>query len=45
MAMNRREQLLSIVGLVLLGAILALAFKAYLSPAMLIDFASLKLCT
>ena len=36
--------MLSLIGLVLLGALLALAFKAYLSPAMLLDFSTLMLC-
>lgn len=43
--MNRQELLLSLIGLAVLGAILALAFKAYLSPAMLIEFANMVLCS
>ena len=43
-AMNRQERALSILGLVILAVILALAFRAYLSPAMMIDFAALRTC-
>ncbi len=43
--MNEKERLLSIVGLLVVAFILALAFRAYLSPAMLIDFANLQLCS
>jgi len=42
--MNRQEQVLSILGLVILAVVLALTFRAYLSPAMLLDFATLRLC-
>lgn len=43
-AMSRQERILSIVGLVILAIILALAFRAYLSPAMMIDFATMRIC-
>lgn len=43
-AMSRQERALSILGLVILAVILALAFRAYLSPAMMIDFATLRIC-
>jgi len=43
--MSRQERLLSIIGLVIVAIILAVAFKAYLGPAMLMDFASLQLCS
>ncbi len=42
---NTHQKLLSIVGLIVFAAILLLAFRAYLSPAMLFDFASLQLCS
>jgi len=43
--MKDNERLLSIIGLLVLAFILAIAFRAYLSPAMLIDFANLQLCS
>ncbi len=43
--MSRQEVALSILGLVILAIVLAVTFRAYLSPAMLMDFATLKLCT
>lgn len=43
--MDGRERLISCLGLALLAALLALAFRAYLSPAMLFEFANLMLCT
>jgi len=42
--MGNGHKLLSIAGLVVLAAVLLLAFRAYLSPEMLFDFASLQLC-
>jgi hypothetical protein len=39
------QKLLSVAGLIVFAAILLLAFRAYLSPAMLFDFASLQLCS
>jgi len=43
--MSRQERILSILGLVILAIILTVAFRAYLSPAMLIDFATLRFCS
>jgi hypothetical protein len=43
--MSTQQKLLYIAGLLVLAAILLLAFRAYLSPAMLFDFASLQLCS
>ena len=43
--MNTQQKLLSIVGLLVFAAILVLAFRAYLGPAMMFDFASLQLCS
>ena len=43
--LSTRQKLLSIAGLIVLAAILVLTFRAYLSPAMLFDFASLQLCS
>lgn len=43
--MGRQDRALSIIGLVILAIILMLAFRAYLSPAMLLDFATLQLCS
>ena len=43
--MRTCQKLLSVAGLLVLAAILLLAFRAYLSPAMLFDFASLQLCS
>jgi len=39
------RKLLSIAGLIVFAAILLLAFRAYLSPAMLLEFSSLQLCS
>ena len=44
-AMTRQEKLLSAIGLVVLSAIVLLTFRAYFTPAMLIDFANLRLCS
>lgn len=43
--LSTQQKLWSIVGLLVLAAILVVAFRAYLSPAMLFDFASLHLCS
>lgn len=43
--MTRQEKWVSAIGLAVLAAIALLAFRAYFSPAMLIDFASLRLCS
>ena len=42
--MNKQELALSVVGLAVLAAILAIAFQAWLSPNMLISFANFVLC-
>lgn len=42
---TRVEMLLSAIGLGVFAVIVTLAFGAYLSPAMLIDFANLRLCS
>lgn len=41
----KRETLWSVLGLVLLAIVLALGFRAYLSPDMVIEFTNLLLCT
>ena len=43
--MSTHQKLLSIAGLIVFAAILLLAFRAYLSPAMLFEFSSLQLCS
>lgn len=43
--LSNQQKLWSIVGLLVFAAILVLAFRAYLSPAMLFDFASLQICS
>ncbi len=43
--MNRYERMLSIAGLVVLGIVLAFAFRAYLAPAMLLDFINVTFCS
>ena len=43
--MKREEKILSGIGLGVFAAMLLLAFSAYLDPAMLIDFANLRLCS
>ena len=43
--MTSRTKLLSAIGLVVFTAIVVLAFRAYFTPAMLIDFANLRLCS
>jgi hypothetical protein len=42
---TRVEMLLSAIGVGVFAVIVTLAFGAYLSPAMLIDFANLRLCS
>jgi len=42
--MTRKEKLLSAIGLGVFAALMLLAFNAYVNPAMLIDFANLRLC-
>jgi len=43
--MKGNELLLSIVGLLVLAVILALAFRTYVSPAMLLDLSNLQVCS
>ncbi len=43
--MSTQQKLLSIAALLVFAAILLLAFRAYLSPGRLLDFASLQLCS
>jgi hypothetical protein len=43
--MTREEKLLSAIGVGVFAAIVLLAFSAYVDPAMLIDFANLRLCS
>jgi len=43
--MTRKEKILSAIGVAAFGAIVLLAFSAYLHPAMLIDFANLRFCS
>jgi hypothetical protein len=42
--MMRRDLLLSLAGFAALAAVLAVAYHAYFSPAMLLDLANLRLC-
>ncbi len=42
---NKYERMLSIAGLVILGIALAFAFRAYLTPAMLLDFINVTFCS
>ena len=43
--MTPHEKLLSAAGLTVLAAMVLLALSAYFSPAMLIAFANLRLCS
>ena len=43
--MTRKEKLLSAIGLCAFAAIVLLALNAYVNPAMLIEFANLRLCS
>lgn len=43
--MERDEKIFSAIGLAVLLVVVALTFRAYLSPAMLLDFANLRLCS
>ena len=40
----RREKIMTGVGLIVLAAILTIAFRAYLRPDMLLEFTNLILC-
>ena len=43
--LSTHQKLLFIAGLIVLAGILLLAFRAYLNPAMLLEFSSLQLCS
>ena len=43
--MTLKEKLATAIGAVVFAAISLLALNAYISPAMLIDFANLRLCS
>ena len=43
--MTLKEKLATAIGAAAFAAIALLALNAYVSPAMLIDFANLRLCT
>lgn len=43
--MTREKILLSAVGLGAFAAVLALAWSGYVHPAMLIDFANIRICS
>ncbi len=44
-SMSAAEKIVSAAGIAVLAALLALVFNAYLAPGMLINFASLVLCS
>jgi hypothetical protein len=43
--MTREKILVSAIGLAVLAVIVALAFGGYVHPAMLIDFANIRICS
>jgi hypothetical protein len=43
--MKRDSLLLSVIGVGVFAAIVALAFAGYAHPAMLIDFANIRICS
>ena len=43
--MTRERKLVSAIGLGVFAAIVALVFGAYVDPAMLIDFANIRICS
>ena len=43
--LSTHQKLLFIAGLIVLAAVLLLAFRAYLNPAMLLELSSLQLCS
>jgi hypothetical protein len=43
--MTREQKFMSAIGLALLAAIVALALSGYVHPAMLIDFANIRICS
>jgi len=43
--MTGKEKFLSVIGLGVFAVLVLLALNAYVNPAMLIDFANLRLCS
>jgi lipopolysaccharide export LptBFGC system permease protein LptF len=43
--MTREKILVSAIGLGVLAAVVTLAFNGYVHPAMLIDFANIRICS
>ena len=43
--MTREEKFASAIGLVVFAALVLLALSGYVSPAMLIDFANIRICS
>ena len=43
--MTREQKIMSAIGLAVFAAIVALALRGYVHPAMLIDFANLRICS
>ena len=43
--MTREEKFASAIGLGVVAVIVALAFSGYVHPAMLIDFANIRICS
>ena len=43
--LSTHQKLLFVAGLIMLAAVLLLAFRGYLTPGMLLEFSSLQLCS
>ena len=43
--MTREQKMMSAIGLAAFAAVVALALSGYLHPAMLIDFANIRICS
>jgi hypothetical protein len=43
--MTREQKIMSAIGLALLAGVVALALSGYVHPAMLIDFANIRICS
>jgi hypothetical protein len=43
--MTREQKLMSAIGIGVFAAVVALALSGYLHPAMLIDFANVRICS
>lgn len=43
--MTREQKIMSAIGLAVFAAIVAFALSGYVHPAMLIDFANLRICS